>query len=419
MSGRGAPRTTRNSAGARQSEAELPGKSGGMGSSEGSRATGSKQPSPAAATAQEQILALQSELKDLRAELLIEQEEKRQLATALEALRAEMRSGLSCGITMKQLQRDLEALKQQAAAHTAAPASSPPVWAANSLVLEDMQKEIADLRQQLAAIGVSSEATAATVKQTLEQAATAYMQLTTASNSVKELGQQTAGLAADYNALKRNVDQVLQWQQRHTQQQHRAEGALMVYAPADWVADRVGDVVCSAAHVSQRSVVSVVQVWAPRPQQLRAGVAAAAAAGGGGGAAAAGSSRAGGASNSGAGKQPLALWRLTVCDASLVATMLGGRTRGNLRRRSLPVYVEAVLSDEERQQRKALQAVRRQLVADKVRTRWQGAVLQQLVFDARGKRGTWEAVLPGPPQQQGAGVEEAAATEEGEVPEAT
>lgn len=418
MSGQGAPRTTRNSAKASQSEAEMPNNSSGAGSSGGSKAKSSKQPPPAAAAeAQEQILALQSALKDVQAELLVEKEEKGKLQTALAELRAEVRSVRSGSTAVQQLQRDLEELKQQAAAQAATPASNPPVWAANSMVLEDMQKEIADQRQQLAAMGVSSEETAAAVQQTLEKAATAYMQLTTASNVVKELGKQTADLAAEYNALKRSVDQLLQWQQRHTQQQHLAEGALMAYAPADWVADRVGDVVCSAACVSQRSVVSVVQVWAPRPQQQQPG--AAATAGGSGGAAAAGSSGAGGASSSGAGRQPLALWRLTVCDASLVATMLGGRTRGNLRRQSLPVYVEAVLSDEERQQRKALQAVRRRLVADKIRTRWQGAVLQQLVFDARGKRGTWEAVLPGPPQQQGAGAEGAAVTEEGEVPEAS
>lgn len=415
MSGQGAPRTTKNSAKASQKEAEMPNSSSGV----GSKSKGSKQAPPAAsAEAQEQILALQNELKEVRAELLVEQEEKGKLAKAVEALRAEVQSVRSGGTAVQQLQQDLEELKQQAAAQTAAPASNPPVWAANSMVLEDMQKEIADQRQQLAAMGVSSEETAAAIKQTLEQAATAYIQLTTASNGVKELEKQTADLDAAYKALKRSVDQVLQWQQRHTQQQHRAEGALMAYAPADWVADRVGDVVCSAACVSQRSVVSVVQVWAPRPRQQQPGTAAAAV-GGSGGAAAAGSRGAGGASSSGAGRQPLALWRLTVCDASLVPTMLGGRTRGNLRRQSLPVYVEAELSDEERQQRKALQAVRRRLVADKIRTRWQGAVLQQLVFDARGKRGTWEAVLPGPPQQQGAGADGAAATEEGEVPGAT
>jgi hypothetical protein len=91
-----------------------------------------------------------------------------------------------------------------------------------------------------------------------------------------------------------------------------------------------------------------------------------------------------------------------------VRAVLSGRTRMALKNAGLPFFVDDDLSFAERQQRRQLQPLRRQLRAQGKRTRWSKAQLQQRVQDAQG-RWSWQVVAyPAAP----AGSE----MEEGELP---
>jgi hypothetical protein len=84
-------------------------------------------------------------------------------------------------------------------------------------------------------------------------------------------------------------------------------------------------------------------------------------------------------------------------DANLLSNMLGGRIRNNLRQAGHSIYVDVVLNAEERQQRKAMQQLRRDLQQQGVRTRWAGAsLLRWRRGGADGRRGIWEEVPPLP-----------------------
>ena len=74
-----------------------------------------------------------------------------------------------------------------------------------------------------------------------------------------------------------------------------------------------------------------------------------------------------------------------------VRAVLSGRTRMALKNAGLPFYVDDDLSYAERQQRRRLQPLRRQLRAQGKRTRWTKAQLQQRVRDAQG-RWSWQVV---------------------------
>jgi hypothetical protein len=81
--------------------------------------------------------------------------------------------------------------------------------------------------------------------------------------------------------------------------------------------------------------------------------------------------------------------------------MLGGRIRSNLRQAGHSIYVDAVLSAEERQQRKAMQQMRRELQQQGVRTRWAKATLMQWRRGGADRGGSWEEVPPLPAEMPG------------------
>jgi hypothetical protein len=60
-----------------------------------------------------------------------------------------------------------------------------------------------------------------------------------------------------------------------------------------------------------------------------------------------------------------------------------------------------VLSDEERQQRKAMQQMRRELQQHGVRTRWAKATLMQWRRGGADRGGSWEEVPPLPAEVPG------------------
>lgn len=65
----------------------------------------------------------------------------------------------------------------------------------------------------------------------------------------------------------------------------------------------------------------------------------------------------------------MGVWRITVVNKELLSSMLGGRTRSNLRRSRHPIYVEAALSQAARQQRRAKQQLRNERIRLSKRTK--------------------------------------------------
>jgi hypothetical protein len=88
----------------------------------------------------------------------------------------------------------------------------------------------------------------------------------------------------------------------------------------------------------------------------------------------------------------MALFRVVLKSKDLEFTVLGGRTRSRLAHYRLPVYVEKLLTEEEKAQRRELAPVAKRLKAKGKRVRWVGAVLEvQVPSRGRGK-GIWERV---------------------------
>ena len=110
----------------------------------------------------------------------------------------------------------------------------------------------------------------------------------------------------------------------------------------------------------------------------------------------------------------MALYRVMLRSPELEATILGGRTRVGLARQSLQVFVDKVLTEEKRAQRRAMTPAARRLRAEGKRVRWLGAKLQVLVRQPGGRGNRWELVqFPPPPPAGGAGSEGRAAAEVG------
>lgn len=149
-----------------------------------------------------------------------------------------------------------------------------------------------------------------------------------------------------------------------------------------------------------------------------AAAAAGGAAGGSGGPAAAagaadsssGGSAAAAAAAGGSGgraKQPMALYKLLLRSPELEDTVTGGKTRLALRDQRLPVFVDRVLTAEERAAKRALVPTARKLQVEGKQVRWRGAELQVRVSQPGSRRSAWERVLhqqepPSPPQRAGA-----------------
>jgi hypothetical protein len=82
---------------------------------------------------------------------------------------------------------------------------------------------------------------------------------------------------------------------------------------------------------------------------------------------------------------------------------LGGKCRMALSSRQLPIWVDKLLTEEERAQRRKLAPLARQLRRDGVGVRWHGAELQQQVRRAGGGK-QWQKVHPLPPGSGEAGA---------------
>jgi hypothetical protein len=110
----------------------------------------------------------------------------------------------------------------------------------------------------------------------------------------------------------------------------------------------------------------------------------------------------------------MTLYTLILADSRLVPVVLGGRCRLGLSRDGAPIWVEAALTPEERRQRKRMAPVAKQLRAAGVKTRWRGAVLEELGQpQGRGRKGWRQVALPPPPE--GGATQEGAAGQGGPV----
>jgi hypothetical protein len=95
-------------------------------------------------------------------------------------------------------------------------------------------------------------------------------------------------------------------------------------------------------------------------------------------------------------RQPMALYRVLLRSPQLEEVVLGGRTRMALARQGHQVYVEQLLSEAERAQRRELGPEASRLRAEGVKVRWKGAVLEKQVRSRGGGRPRWEQVQLAP-----------------------
>jgi hypothetical protein len=166
----------------------------------------------------------------------------------------------------------------------------------------------------------------------------------------------------------------------------------VVWAPADQgMEDRIAATLMAAARLSKGSVQYVACKFQRRSSAGGNG------SGSGGDGSGAGSSAAAAAAGGGSRKkEPLALYVVRLASSSLVPTVLGGRTRLFLRQQGAPMWLDKVLTLEERLVRKQQQSVARELRAKGVQTRWRGHILEERKERARG-RFQWVQVPPPPP----------------------
>lgn len=88
----------------------------------------------------------------------------------------------------------------------------------------------------------------------------------------------------------------------------------------------------------------------------------------------------------------MALYKVLLRSPGLEDVVLGGRTRTRLARQQLPVFVDKVLTEEERAQRRAMMPTARQLKAEHKRVCWVGAQLQVRVQQPGSRTGSWQRV---------------------------
>jgi hypothetical protein len=260
-------------------------------------------------------------------------------------------------------------------------------------------------------------------------------QLQDAADKGAQAYMQQDKMRRDVKALQRSVKELQEEQQRLRTQQ-AAQGAIGAWAPVDWSADRVCDALVAAGTVSRSSILSVAVVYKPKVPGGSFGAAGAGAGRGGSssssreGQGAAGEQRRGGAAaaaggggqgdrppGGGSGKQPNALFKVLLRSRDLEFTVLGGRTRSSLAHQRLPVFVEKLLTEEERAERKSLQPTYNKMKAQGKMVRWDGAVLQvQVQSRSGGRKGYWENVqlAPEPRSPRGAGLAAAATAEAGD-----
>jgi hypothetical protein len=263
-------------------------------------------------------------------------------------------------------------------------------------------------------------------------------QLQAAADKGAQAYMQQDKMRRDVTALQRSLKELQEEQQRLRTQQ-AAQGAVGAWAPADWHPDRVCDALVAAGTVSRSSILSVAMVYKPKaPDGSSGGAGSGAGRGGssssregqgaagaqrrGGEAAAAAAAEGGGGqggrpAGGGSSRQQNALFKVLLRSKDLEFTVLGGRTRSSLAYQHLPVFVEKLLTEEERAERESLKPTYRQMKAQGKRVRWDGAVLQvQVQSRSGGRKGHWERVqlAPEPRSPRGAGLAAAAAAGAGD-----
>ena len=289
--------------------------------------------------------------------------------------------------------------------------------AAASAEAEGLSSSIASMQQQLNAVqqkaeeggtflqraGLGGEDAADKLKTALDAGSEASMKVSNLQTAHGILQGRVNGHDSELQRLKDQLARLEQQQrQQQQQQQHNPpalEGAeIVVWAPADpGMADKIAATLTAAARLSKGSVQYVACKFQRRSSSSSSGGGRDSSSSGGNssvaGSSAAAAAAAGGGSRR---KEPLALYVVRLASSSLVPTVLGGRTRLFLRQQGAPMWLDRVLTPEERQQRKQQQSVARELRAKGVQTRWRGHILEERTQRAAG-RYQWVQVPPPPP----------------------
>ena len=290
----------------------------------------------------------------------------------------------SSATLQQQMAHFVEALRQPGLP----PALASLLEAMLSAMMGEMQRreqESHEMKRLLSEAGIRNLEDAKQVRSRLNTVAEGEMvdgaaltaQAAAQRQEVQQMRDQLQTMAAQVGALRQ---QAAREQQRHT---------VAVHVPADADLEDVGKAVGRAAGVQVRGAGFVHRAAAAAEQAPAAAVGSSAGAGSSSGA------RRGGR---------FSVIVLELRSQSDVRAVLSGRTRMALKNAGLPFFVDDDLSFAERQQRRQLQPLRRQLRAQGKRTRWSKAQLQQRVQDAQG-RWSWQAVAY-PPAPAGSEVEE-------------
>jgi hypothetical protein len=198
-----------------------------------------------------------------------------------------------------------------------------------------------------------------------------------------EAGATTAGVTAEAFAdrLKRLEQQAAAGS---------THGEVLVWAPTG-MADTIRSTLTAAAGLSQNSILFVQEKLQPRPRGSNGDSSSGGAPGGSGRGEAGRSDRPAVSSGTGSSRQPRSMYLVRLVSSSLVPTVLGGRTRLALARQNAPMWLDRVLTEEERRERRQLVPVARELRAKGVKTRWRGHILEQLQQRSAGRQ-QWERV---------------------------
>jgi hypothetical protein len=267
--------------------------------------------------------------------------------------------------------------------------------------LNAAQQKVNEVDTFLQRAGLGGEDAAAKLKAALDEGSEASMQVSNLQTAHGILQVRANGHDSELRRLKEQLAQLEQQQQQQRQHNTRApEGAeIVVWAPADpGMADKIAATLTAAARLSKGSVQYVACKFQRRSSSSSSSGGGRDSSSSGGNSSVAGSSAAAAAAAGGGSrrKEPLALYVVRLASSSLVPTVLGGRTRLFLRQQGAPMWLDRVLTPEERQQRKQQQSVARELRAKGVQTRWRGHILEERTQRAAG-RYQWVQVPPPPP----------------------
>ena len=342
--------------------------------------------------------------------------QRRQLGEALEREEAWEKERQRAQRAEDQLRERMNLVRraQSAAAEAAAGEESvASQLAAMRAELADAQARVASLEGFLRQAGLNS---GQQLQQSLERGSRAYMQQEAHNAQVAALDRLAKQVQEELAVVKQQAGQPA----------GDPRGEVMAWAPADMHPDAIGAALADAAGISSGSILAVRRCFvpaAPKPSQRSGdgggagssssdGQGAGSSAQGAGGSGASGQGRDSSSGGEGRGRPPTALYSITLISQRFEGTVLGGRTRKVLAHKRVPIWVEQRLSAEERQARKRLVPLARQLRVDGQRTRWRGAVLEKLVQRGSGRR-QWERVVPPPPATGGGGGLGAAAGDSG------